>query len=247
MSDLLKLRDALRRFAAEREWDQFHSPKNLAMALAVETAELMEPFQWLTGEESAALPADKRARVEEEMADVLSLRDSDARKQTGLKKAPRAAFGLKMVPKWRGHIDLARWMTRQLSKRFGRILLSHSVDFFRVSGLSINLNGQRFLVGISRHKAPGDTLIMWQIQINPAQFPVPSKRFPKDEQERYARDLLLISQEIHALLIRAPGVAGLRWFFEGWDVEKPGVRTPAELPWHGEGLEPTGAEHRERS
>jgi dCTP diphosphatase len=46
MSDLVALRDALRQFAAERDWDQFHSPKNLAMALAVEAAELMEPFQW---------------------------------------------------------------------------------------------------------------------------------------------------------------------------------------------------------
>jgi dCTP diphosphatase len=51
MSELLKLRDDLRRFAAEREWDQFHSPKNLARALAVEAAELMEPFQWLTDAE----------------------------------------------------------------------------------------------------------------------------------------------------------------------------------------------------
>jgi hypothetical protein len=178
---------------------------------------------------------------------VLSFRDSGARKQTGVKKAPRVAFGLKIVPKWRGRIDLARWMTRQLSKRFGPILLSHSVDFFRVSGLSINWNGQHFLVGISRNKEPGNTLIIWQVQINPAPFPVPSRRFPEDEQEKYAKGLLLISQEIHALLIKAPGVAGLRWFFEGWDVEKPGVRTPTELPWHGEAPEPTAAEHGERS
>ncbi len=65
------LRQALRQFAAERDWDQFHSPKNLAAALAVEAAELLERFQWLTEEESRALPPDEHARVREEVADVL--------------------------------------------------------------------------------------------------------------------------------------------------------------------------------
>jgi NTP pyrophosphatase (non-canonical NTP hydrolase) len=68
---LLRLRDALREFAAERDWDQFHSPRNLATALAVEAAELLEPFQWLTETEAAALPAETRAAVEQELADVL--------------------------------------------------------------------------------------------------------------------------------------------------------------------------------
>jgi len=68
---LIRLRDALRAFAAERDWDQFHSPKNLATALAVEAAELLEPFQWLTDEQSRDLPAETRAAVEQELADVL--------------------------------------------------------------------------------------------------------------------------------------------------------------------------------
>ena len=72
MSDSLhELREALRAFAAERDWDQFHSPRNLATALAVEAAELLEPFQWLTEEQSGKLPPDTRAAVEEELADVL--------------------------------------------------------------------------------------------------------------------------------------------------------------------------------
>jgi len=72
MTDPLRdLRDALRAFAAARDWDQFHSPRNLATALAVEAAELLEPFQWLTDEQSLALPPEARAAVEEEMADVL--------------------------------------------------------------------------------------------------------------------------------------------------------------------------------
>ncbi len=69
--DLPMLRDQLRAFAAARDWDQFHSPKNLSMALMVEVAELMEHFQWLTEEQSGNLPADKMAEVSEELADIL--------------------------------------------------------------------------------------------------------------------------------------------------------------------------------
>jgi NTP pyrophosphatase (non-canonical NTP hydrolase) len=68
---MIALRNALRQFAAERDWDQFHSPRNLAAALAVEAAELLEPFQWLTDEQSRDLSPESRAAVEQEMADVL--------------------------------------------------------------------------------------------------------------------------------------------------------------------------------
>jgi dCTP diphosphatase len=68
---LHELRNALRQFAADREWDQFHSPKNLAIALSVEAAELLEHFQWQSGADSARLPPEKRAKVRQEMADVL--------------------------------------------------------------------------------------------------------------------------------------------------------------------------------
>lgn len=70
-NDLQALRDALRHFAEEREWDQFHSPKNLATALSVEAAELLEYFQWLTEEQSRSLPPEKIAAVRLELADVL--------------------------------------------------------------------------------------------------------------------------------------------------------------------------------
>ena len=68
------LRDALRAFAAERDWDQFHSPKNLAMALSVEAGELLEHFQWITESGSTNLPPEKLAKVSEEIADGLALR-----------------------------------------------------------------------------------------------------------------------------------------------------------------------------
>jgi dCTP diphosphatase len=70
-SELIKLRDALRQFAGERDWEQFHSPKNLAAALSVEAAELLEHFQWLTEDESKNLSAESRHDVSLEAADVL--------------------------------------------------------------------------------------------------------------------------------------------------------------------------------
>jgi len=66
-----RLREQVRKFADARDWAQFHTPKNLAMALAVEAAELMEHFQWLTPQQSAQLPARRKRAVAEEIADVL--------------------------------------------------------------------------------------------------------------------------------------------------------------------------------
>lgn len=68
---LSTLADELTRFAAERDWQQFHSPKNLAAALIVEAGELLEHFQWLTEEQSRSLTPEKRDAVGAELADVL--------------------------------------------------------------------------------------------------------------------------------------------------------------------------------
>ncbi|HET7924352.1 MAG TPA: nucleotide pyrophosphohydrolase [Rhodanobacteraceae bacterium] len=71
MSEALRaLQQRLAAFAAARDWEQFHSPKNLAMALSVEVAELVEEFQWLTEAESNALDAERHDRVRLELADV---------------------------------------------------------------------------------------------------------------------------------------------------------------------------------
>jgi NTP pyrophosphatase (non-canonical NTP hydrolase) len=61
----------LRQFAAARDWEQFHSPKNLASALSVEAAELLEHFQWMTEEQSRNLDAGTKEAVGQEVADVL--------------------------------------------------------------------------------------------------------------------------------------------------------------------------------
>lgn len=72
ITPIATLRSAIKRFVAERSWEQFHSPKNLAMSLAIEAAELMEHVQWLGAEESQQIRFDdqKKAAFGEEMADV---------------------------------------------------------------------------------------------------------------------------------------------------------------------------------
>lgn len=68
MEDLL---NRIRQFNKERDWEQFHSPKNLAMALNVEVSEIAEHFQWLTEEQSRELPDGKICQVQEELGDVM--------------------------------------------------------------------------------------------------------------------------------------------------------------------------------
>ena len=69
--DLNELQGRLRHFADERDWAQFHSPKNLSMALSVEVAEIAEHFQWLTEQQSRDLSQDKKLEVSQELADTL--------------------------------------------------------------------------------------------------------------------------------------------------------------------------------
>jgi len=68
---VVELRDALRIFCTARDWHRYHTPKNLVMALSVETAELVEHFQWETPEAYREMEAEKRAAVADEIADVL--------------------------------------------------------------------------------------------------------------------------------------------------------------------------------
>ncbi len=70
---LAELRELVRHFVAERDWQQFHNPKNLAMSISIEAAELMEHFQWLTPQQAAQVTGSgaKLAEVGEELADVL--------------------------------------------------------------------------------------------------------------------------------------------------------------------------------
>ncbi|MBW7900678.1 MAG: nucleotide pyrophosphohydrolase [Rhodocyclaceae bacterium] len=71
MNQLEELRAVVREFVAERGWDRHHNPKNLAIALAVEAAEVLEHFQWCSEAESFALPPERRKAVADELSDVL--------------------------------------------------------------------------------------------------------------------------------------------------------------------------------
>lgn len=70
MPDYQIIQDSINKFSNERDWNQFHSPKNLCMALSVEVAELQEHFQWLTQEQSDNLSPEKTLEVSEEIADT---------------------------------------------------------------------------------------------------------------------------------------------------------------------------------
>lgn len=112
---LASLRNQQRRFAEARDWPQFHTPKNLAMALSVEAAELLECFQWLTPEQSAQLAGRERHAVEEEVADVLLylLRLSDVLGIDLLQAAQRKmAVNARKYP-----VALARGSARKYSRR----------------------------------------------------------------------------------------------------------------------------------
>ncbi|PSU73327.1 nucleotide pyrophosphohydrolase [Photobacterium phosphoreum] len=70
-SDIKQLQQTLTEFAQQRDWEQFHTPKNLAMALSGEVGELLEIFQWLTPEQSQQLSPEKKQHASEEIADVM--------------------------------------------------------------------------------------------------------------------------------------------------------------------------------
>lgn len=93
IDSLETLRLRIREFAVARAWERFHTPKNLAMALVVEAAELQEPFQWLTAGESAALSAETHEAVRQEIADVLIYAAADKLVINALKYPVDAAYG----------------------------------------------------------------------------------------------------------------------------------------------------------
>jgi NTP pyrophosphatase (non-canonical NTP hydrolase) len=68
---LQQLKERMADFVRERDWEQYHTPKNLSMSIAIEAAELMEHFQWLTVEGSQNLPAEALADIGEELADIV--------------------------------------------------------------------------------------------------------------------------------------------------------------------------------
>jgi hypothetical protein len=133
---------------------------------------------------------------------------------------------------------------RHLSQHFGQIRSIQRL-VLPVSVLLLKLPGGDFTVTIRR--VLRKRFAEWRIGVDPLAYPGLWKKLPKEEERKYAKDLLLISTEIHALLTSVPGITRVRWFFEGWNLRRPGVRTPAELPWYMDVPELRGAEKRKMS
>lgn len=104
---------------------------------------------------------------------------------------------------------------------------------FKKSMLLVDLHGKGVMVALTRHAVPANVpehKREWDLMIDPCDFSAPLRRGFSMEKE-YAKELLLVSEHINALLKMIPGVKSLRWFFKGWDPMTPGVQSPAELPW----------------
>jgi hypothetical protein len=148
-----------------------------------------------------------------------------------IQRVPRVGFSLELLPARRAREELAGMLHRHLSKRFGPVRAFRRF-LFPVSLLTLNLAEDKYVVAINREKPKNRDQGEWHVAIDPLEYPVPMKNLPKHEERKYARNLMIISDEIHVLLAGTPGVTRLRWFFDGWDARKPGVRTPGELPWY---------------
>jgi len=155
---------------------------------------------------------------------------SDGSKDPPLRLALRAMFTLEPLPALGARGKLADMLARRLSDQFGPIQVVRRM-IYPVAFLAFKVAEVDYSVGISRRKPRAPRKGEWYISIDSVDAASGITNPTADEQWAYARDLRLIGHEIHAVLSTAPGVTRLRWFFEGWDVKKPGVRTPAELPW----------------
>jgi hypothetical protein len=148
-----------------------------------------------------------------------------------LQKVPRVMFSLDLAPVRRTRRKLADRLARRLSEKFGTVdVIPRTI--FPMAYLKFEVGGVDFAVCISHRKAQGLGTGEWRVTIDPLDAPAPLADPSRDEQRDYARHLRMISDEIHAEVTTISGVTRLRWFFPGWDVKKPGVQTPAELPWH---------------
>jgi hypothetical protein len=155
-------------------------------------------------------------------------------------RRPRVIFSLDILPKRSARGRLADTLARYLSEKFGRVIVFPRV-IHPVAGLLLKVSGVYFSVSILRRKPRGPRNGEWVVAIDPLDAPPHLTNPTGEEQRKYARDLKVISEELHGALATNPGITRLRWFFEGWDVKIPAVRTPAELPWSLDSPESRGA------
>jgi hypothetical protein len=163
-----------------------------------------------------------------------------------IQRVPRAAFNLKLQSQRRARHELAKMLQQHLMKRFGAVRVFRRF-FFPVSVLTLTVNRNVIVVTLRGKPWKRFDENEWYVRVNPLRYPVPIKNLPEDEGRKYERDLMLVSDEIHGLLTHTSGVTRLRWFFQGWDVGRPGVLSPAELPWHVEVPELRAGQNRTTS
>lgn len=159
--------------------------------------------------------------------------DPERAKRWASNLPPRVAFRLDGLNSRRAQKEFARMLQQHLSITFGPIRFVRQFPF-AASVLVLTVDGDEFYVGV--RYVPRDRESYIAIHFLPS--------IPKDEERKVTRHLMRICDEINALLINMPAVTRLRWYLEGWDVKKPAVRTPGELPWKLDVPELNGSESR---
>lgn len=163
-----------------------------------------------------------------------------------IKRLPRIAFDLDLLPgrfkflrDRRTQMDLVRRFEQPLSKRFGPVRVVSPL-VIPISAIVFTLKETDFAVGIGRLRRTPNRRA-WSVAIDPL---VSRRRsLSNEELRKYAKDLRLISDELHRILSGIPEITRLRWYFEGGgDAAAPPARTPADLPWHVEMPEPGRAQ-----
>lgn len=152
-----------------------------------------------------------------------------------MKRLPRVGFRLALAPdQWRRESlvreDLARLLARGLSTKFGRVSIEKwpliRMLATEVCLMALVLNESRFGIFVKRAENSRES---WCVGIDPLRYNFHS--MGRVDETKYAKELEAISDEIHSILRGTPGIEGLRWFFEGWDINTPAMASPGQLPW----------------
>ena len=163
--------------------------------------------------------------------------------QVSIQRVPRVYFRLELPSARRARRQIMQMLERHLSANFSQVR-RFSFNILPVSQLMLIADGNNFIVTLGREKRRGQDDRAWLFTINPLDYPVPIRNLPKHEERKYLKGLMLVSVEIEKFLTNMRSVTRQAWFFEGWEAKKPGVRTPAELPWQVEGPEHSGTENQ---
>ena len=164
-----------------------------------------------------------------------------------LRKLPRALFGFELQTVLPVRQELAGLLRDWLSKRFGSVQVKYPLiqRLYRESMLIVNVDGKEVLVSLlrdgSRRELP-EYQREWMVLVDPFSGPV-WQVLRHGSEKGYEGVFLVVSNEIHAMLVTIPRITALRWYFKGWDPKKPAVRTPSELPWRADDVELDGADN----